>query len=126
MQKRLNDLIETRLGYLREMGDAVVQDEAEEESGKDGLPAKIYENHMAFFAWKFFMKSSVNLANGFAPVAILLWGGWLVIEGQTTVGVIVAFLSGTEKISGPIRNLLGFYRIVAQAQVQHEMIARWM
>jgi len=40
--------------------------------------------------------------------------------------VIVAFLSGFDRISGPIRDLIAFYRLAAQAEVQHAMIARWM
>jgi hypothetical protein len=40
--------------------------------------------------------------------------------------VLLAFVSGFERMAGPIRDLIGFYRLAAQAGVQHEMIAGWM
>ena len=54
------------------------------------------------------------------------FGGYLVMQGQTQVGVIVAFISGFEKISAPVRELVSFYRVAEQARVQHDMIAKWM
>jgi len=35
-------------------------------------------------------------------------------------------VSGFDRISGPIRELITFYRNRAQAGVQHDMIAAWM
>jgi ABC-type bacteriocin/lantibiotic exporter with double-glycine peptidase domain len=64
--------------------------------------------------------------NGLAPLSVLVVGGYMVIEGQTTIGVIVAFITGFERLSDPLRELLNYYRVAAQAGVQHDMIARWM
>jgi ABC-type bacteriocin/lantibiotic exporter with double-glycine peptidase domain len=50
----------------------------------------------------------------------------MVIEGETTIGVVVAFISGFDRMSTPLRELIAYYRIAAQASVQHRMIARWM
>jgi ABC-type bacteriocin/lantibiotic exporter with double-glycine peptidase domain len=50
----------------------------------------------------------------------------MVIQGETTVGVIVAFISGFDRLSAPLRELVNYYRVAAQAAVQHRMIARWM
>ena len=61
-----------------------------------------------------------------APLGILAFGGWLAIRGETTLGVLLAVVSGFERISGPIRDLIGFYREAAQAGVQHRLIADWM
>jgi ABC-type bacteriocin/lantibiotic exporter with double-glycine peptidase domain len=72
------------------------------------------------------MKSTTNLLTNSAPLSVLLMGGWLVIEGRTTVGVVVAFLSGLQRLEDPLRELLNVYRLAAQARVRHDMIARWM
>jgi len=53
-------------------------------------------------------------------------GGLLVIDDAASAGMIVAFLAGLQRISGPIRDLIGFYRQAAQAQVQYCMITKWM
>jgi len=39
---------------------------------------------------------------------------------------VVAFISGFERLATPLRELIAYYRIAAQANVQHKMIARWM
>lgn len=50
----------------------------------------------------------------------------MVMMGETQVGVIVAFLSGFDRLSSPIRELISFYRVAAQASVQHRLIGEWM
>ena len=123
MQRRINRLLEQRLELMRGLGDDIA---AEATEPPDRRLSGIYENRMRFMFWKLAMKALLNLLNSLAPLSVLIWGGWLAIEGQTTVGVLVAFLAGFEKLSGPIRGLITFYRTAAQAEVQHNMIAKWM
>lgn len=125
LQRKLNRLIETRVGLLRDLGDEISG------AGQDSAKAKnllqpIYTNRMQFFALKFAMKSALNLLNALGPLTVLLLGGYLVMQGEVEVGVIVAFISGFEKISSPLRELISFYRVAAQADVQHRLIAKWM
>lgn len=123
MQRRLNDLIEARLGMMRAFGEAITKESA----GRDAaLVAVIYRNHVRFYVIKHLMKAMLNLLNALAPLSVLLFGGWMVVQGETTIGVLVAFLSGFQRLADPIRSLITFYRETAQARVQHDMIARWM
>jgi ABC-type bacteriocin/lantibiotic exporter with double-glycine peptidase domain len=55
-----------------------------------------------------------------------VWGGYLAIQGETDIGTIVAFITGFDRLSGPLRELISFYRTAAQANVQRDMIARWI
>ena len=125
VQSRLNRLVERRLSLVRAFGDSIV-DGDEDETGQRGRIVAILRNRMAFARLKAILKGALNLLNGAAPLAILLFGGWLAINGETTLGVVVAFVSGLERIAAPIRGLIGFYRLAAQADVQHDMIARRM
>lgn len=123
MQARLNRLVERRLLYMRKYAGALA------DGGEDDLsdlPKMLYRNRMAFFAWKFLMKSVLNLLNSAAIVSVIIVGGLLVIRGETTVGVVVAFVSGFSRLSDPIRALIGFYRETAQASVHHRLIGKWM
>lgn len=124
MQRRINKLLERRLSLMRALGDdiAAAQDGSETQDRLDD----IYGNRMRFMFWKLLMKGLLNLLNALAPLSVLIWGGWLAIQGETTVGVLVAFLTGFDKLAGPIRGLISFYRTAAQAEVQHRMIAKWM
>ena len=93
---------------------------------EEGRLSGIYRNRMAFEFWKNLMKAVLNTLNLLAPLAVLGWGGYLVIQGETTVGVLVAFISGFDRLAAPVRELLTFYRSAQQAAVQHEQIAKWM
>lgn len=122
MQRRLNRLVGIRLELLRRLGDRV-----SEGCGSEAPEiGSVFRNRMKFFVWKFGLKALLNLLNGLAPLGVLIWGGLMAIDGETTVGVLVAFLAAFERMSGPIRQLIAFYRQAAQAEVQHRMIARWM
>jgi len=126
MQRYLNTLVERHVGYMRTLGDEVADLGATTDSGDLNILKKIFSNRLRFNMLKFLLKAVLNLLNSLGPLAVLLYGGYLVMMGETQVGVIVAFISGFDRISSPVRELVGFYRVYAQANVQHQMIAKWM
>ncbi len=126
IQIRLNRLMEKRVGYMRDLGDSISTDVGPEAATSETLLPKIYGNRLQFVALKVAMKALINLVNLLAPLSVLVFGGYLAIEGETSLGVIVAFISAFERLADPIRELMTFYRTAAQANVQHEMIANWM
>ena len=123
LQRRLNRLVNRRILMLRGLGDDISQEEIGTTSER--LTA-IFRNRMAFQFWKNLMKAVLNTLNLLAPLAVLGWGGYLVIQGEQTMGVLVAFLSGFDRLAAPVRELLTFYRTAQQAAVQHASIAHWM
>ena len=123
IQRRLNRLVDEHLDDVRALGEDLG---TEAGAPADGRLESIYDNRIAFSFWKSLMKTLINTLNLLAPLAVLGWGGWLVIQGQTTIGVLVAFLSGFDRLAAPVRELLTFYRNAQQAAVQHASIARWM
>lgn len=122
MQRKVNRLTAERLRRLRAFG-RHVSNLAGPQSDEIGA---IYRNRLLIHLWKGAMKAVLNLANHLAPLGILLWGGVMVIEGETTLGVLIAFTAGFERMAAPARELIGFYRKAQQAGVQHIMIAEWM
>ena len=134
IQRIVNRFVERRIGLLRDFGEQVALAGAQSHPGDDaGLDSEhdakldaIYGNRIRIYLWKFASKSLVNLFNGLAPVAALVVGGYLVIVGQTSLGVVVAFISGFKRLADPLRELVAFYRLAAQSRVRHEAIARWM
>ena len=125
MQKLLNRLIKKRVELVRSLGDTI----AEIDEPIDTMPEivkSIYLNRMRFTFVKYFMKALINFLNTLGPLTVLIYGGYLVIEGETTAGVIVAFLSGFQRMSGPVRGLIGFYRLTAQTSVQYHMLKKWI
>lgn len=124
MQKRLNLLVEKRLILMRRYSAVLGHDDPGEGIGR--RKTQLYRNRISFFVWKFLLKGVMNLMNALAPLAILIVGGWLAIRGETSVGVIVSFVSGFSRLADPIRSLIGFYREASQANVYHRLIGGWM
>ena len=124
LQRRLNDLTRVQVATLRDFGDAVLDG-----GGPDATTPMLnvlYSNRMAFHLWKNVLKTALSLLGAAAPLSVLVVGGLLVLDGQASAGMIVAFLSGFQRIAAPIRDLLTFYREAAQAGVRYEMVRRWM
>jgi ABC-type bacteriocin/lantibiotic exporter with double-glycine peptidase domain len=128
MQRRINRLVQRQVTLARGFGGAVATLQGHDGDGRfaDRLAHLLFLNRMAIAVWKQALKAGLNLLNNAAPLALLIVGGAMAIRGETSVGVLVAFLSGFQRMSEPIRNLIAFYRQAAQASVQHTMIARWM
>jgi len=129
LQTRLNEIYEKQVGLIRKLGDETVtiasERQADEVSGSPTARA-IYWNRLRYHFLKYGLKTLLNVASALAPLSVLVIGGYLVIQGQTTIGVVVAFVSGFERLSSPLRDLLNFYRDYQQASVQHRLIAQWV
>ena len=131
VQRYVNRLLEARVSMLRDLSDNLVElrrqsAEEESESGLVDRLDRIYGNRMRTFLLKFVLKAFINLLNAVTPLVVLVVGGYLVIQGETTIGIVVAFISGFDRLANPLRELIAYYRFAAQANVQHEMIAKWM
>ena len=57
------------------------------------------------------------------PLAVLGFGGWLVMQGQSSVGALLVFITGLQKVGDPLDQLMGFYRTTQNALVKDELIA---
>lgn len=86
----------------------------------------IFRNRMELYLLKFGLKTLLNIANAFGSLSVLIVGGYLVIKGQTTIGTVVAFISGFQRLSDPVGDLLDFYRSYSQTRVQYQMILDWI
>ncbi|TCR65682.1 ABC transporter ATP-binding protein [Bosea sp. BK604] len=129
MQEQLNTLVERQVGLVRKLGDEAVGqtvDSPERTGGPFPTIIAIFHNRLRFYFLKYGLKTLLNVVNALGPLMVLVVGGWMVIHGQTTLGTVVAFISGLERLSNPMRDLLNFYREYQQAKVQYEMIAKWL
>lgn len=120
IQRVINRQAELRTRLLRQLADRLVAQTPTARS--EQRIERVHRLRIRIVLWKFLLKGANNLLSQLGPVAILLVGGWLIIDGQTTVGTVVAFLSGFERITDPARELLNFYRRLAQARVQFGLL----
>ena len=129
MQADLNTLVERQVGLVRRLGDETVTQAAgkSKATGKEFRTIRaIFRNRIQFYFFKYGLKTLLSVANAVGTLVVLIVGGYLVIQGKTTIGIIVAFVSGFERISNPLHDLLNFYREYEQAKVQLQMIGEWV
>ena len=125
----VNTLVERQVGLVRRLGDEAVTQTASKSkttSREFSTIRAIFRNRIRFYFLKYGLKTLLSVANSMGTLVVLVVGGYLVIQGKTTIGVVVAFVSGFERISGPLRDLLNFYREYEQAKVQLQMIVKWV
>jgi ABC-type bacteriocin/lantibiotic exporter with double-glycine peptidase domain len=139
VQRRVNRQTRRRVKLMRRMGDAVAEATTIAESGT-GRPPRFTRAEAAFdagavgirdtrvrlFRWQYVGKVLVNVFSHLGPLTVLMFGGYLVIVGQTSLGIIVAFVSGFERLAEPARELFGFYQLVSMTRVEYHTIGEWI
>lgn len=63
-----------------------------------------------------------NLAVFLARIAAIAVGGWLVVEGQATLGTLLAFLGYIGALFGPVQGLSDVYKTLRTAQVSLDQV----
>jgi ATP-binding cassette, subfamily B, multidrug efflux pump len=64
----------------------------------------------------------VEFDSALATIAVIAYGGYLAIQGQVTIGVIVAFLAYITRFFAPIRTLTQFYNQLQAATAGAEKV----
>ncbi len=83
---------------------------------------KLYGLLKKLFIVKYAMKFANNLFQSFGPFILFLIGGYLAINGEFTLGALVAFLSAYEKVYDPWKELLEYYQSFQDAKVRYNQI----
>ncbi|WP_395713828.1 hypothetical protein [Reyranella sp.] len=125
-QPILNRLSRSKITIVRALSDAVLRDGRHDPTSgadPDALIGRIYDLRLRFAKLKIATKSFNQLITGLGLLGILLVGGWLAIQGRTEIGIIVAFMSGYERMTGPARDLLNFYRRLSMMRMQYRLVA---
>ncbi len=122
-QLQVNRLVAQRVQVLRGATDKIVhQDVVEVQQAVLDDFDQIYETRRVMFVWKLSTKFVLSTINGMGTVAVLLLGGWLVIEGRTDVGTVVAATIGLGRLTAPTAFLIAFYRQVSATRVKYELL----
>jgi len=122
-QSRVNALVAERVKILRDTTNRLTatQTDAIARSVLDGFDA-IFETRRRMFLWKLSTKFLLSSINGVGTVAVLMLGGWLVLQERTDVGTVVAATIGLGRLQGPTAFLIAFYRQVSAARIKFELI----
>ncbi len=136
LQKKFNTWNQKRITTVREMSDTVneaingiveIQSYNRYEFEKNRISrliAKLYHITITLNLYKFGIKFSGNFFQALGPFLLFLIGGHLAINGQFSLGALVAFLSAHEKLYDPWQELRLFYQEYQNALVVYKQITR--
>jgi ABC-type bacteriocin/lantibiotic exporter with double-glycine peptidase domain len=129
VQPRIDRLTGEKTKAQRSLGETVLQHDDDADSAEEGTRTRIdrliemlYGLKIKIAGLKYGVKFTNNLLGHLGPLSVLVIGGYLVIQGETTLGTIVAFVSGYDKMSNPARDLLNFYRRLSMMRVQYRLV----
>ena len=127
-QARLNRLAGEKAITVRTLGNFIV-DNAEPDllnkpppEGFTTLTDQILRLRTRFLMTKNIMKTLNNLLIALGPFGVIAYGGYLVIQGKVEVGVILAFVSGLERLGSPIRELIASYGAITDARMRYRIL----
>ncbi|WP_210485402.1 ABC transporter transmembrane domain-containing protein [Microvirga antarctica] len=127
IQKPINRVVRTNLELLRAGGDLAVSAVGIEQDDEVLATFEgVYEAKKRFHLLKLSMKSALNACTAFGTVGTLVLGGWLVINGDTDVGTVVAALSGLTRLARPWNDLVAFYRSLNSVRVRFKFLEETM
>lgn len=123
VQKKIKQGVKRRVQLLRGASDSIHGSDFRQvdQAILDDF-SEIFEARRSIVFLKLSSKGALRVLNSIGTVAVLFLGGWLVLQGRTDIGTVVAALAGLTKISGPWIELVAFYRSLSAIQVRFEMI----
>jgi ABC-type multidrug transport system fused ATPase/permease subunit len=129
IQRRINTLVRERVRTVRRAGDLIV-DNMQDTGGSAGSRGSeigtafetIYGVRLRVFKLKFGLKVLVSGLQSVGVFALLFVGGIMVLNGRTEIGIVVAFISGLDRVLDPWRELIAFVRSTSAAKVQFDLI----
>jgi ABC-type multidrug transport system fused ATPase/permease subunit len=130
IQRRINSLVGERVVTVRRAGDLVVDNmQGGAGSSASSLGSEIgkafetiYGVRLRMFKLKFGLKALVSGLQSGGVFALLFVGGIMVLNGKTEIGIVVAFISGLDRVIDPWRELIAFVRSTSAAKVQFDLI----
>ncbi|WP_068317056.1 ABC transporter ATP-binding protein/permease [Polycladidibacter hongkongensis] len=89
------------------------------------LSERLYRNfkiRFDIYNRKFLIKFLNNFMNQLTPFFFYLIGGYLVIEGDLSIGALLAVIAAYKDLAGPWKELLAFYQRTADVTVKYQTV----
>lgn len=123
IQARINRRLRERVQALRDASDRISESalaRVEDQVVADFRDA--FAARRRIFLLKLSAKFALGAISAAGAVGILFLGGWLVIQGRSDVGTVVASLTGLTRLEAPWRELISFFRSVSAVRVKYAML----
>ncbi|WP_170349188.1 ABC transporter transmembrane domain-containing protein [Ruegeria atlantica] len=122
-QRKVNVFVAERVRILRSSTDRLTTEDIDAVARDiEAQFDDIYNTRRRMFLWKLSAKFLLSVINGAGTVGVLMLGGYLVLNGKTDVGTVVAATSGLGRIQGPTAFLIAFYRQVSANRIKYDLM----
>ncbi len=124
-QARMNRLSQRKALKLRDLGSFIIDNPEEDLHSHEpphefiSLTDDILRLRIKYIMNKNVMKTINNMLIALGPFGVISYGGYMAIQGQIEVGIILAFVSGLERLGGPIRDIVGSYSQITDARMRY-------
>ena len=134
LQRQINNLNKERILVVRSLSDRIGETVTGVESLRtiNGLSytladfssrfGDIFKIRLQIYNLKFLMKFLNNFINQLTPFLFLSIGGYLVIQGELTVGALAAALASHKDLMSPWRELLAYYSQIQDVSLRYRTI----
>jgi len=126
IQRRINVHVRERSHTLVRAGDLMVEPTLNHGSSIGNEISKafktIYLARRAVFTLKFGLKFLISALQSMSVFVLLFAGGIMVLNGKTEIGIVVAFISGLDRVLEPWREMIAFLRSTSAARVQFDLM----
>ncbi len=134
LQRQVNELGKARVRQVRVLAERIGESTAgvadirandatayERARFADEL-GRVFFIRFKIFRKKFFIKFLNNFLAQLAPFLFYSIGGYLVLQGELTIGAILAIVAAHEKLASPWKELLTYYQLMWDSQIKYEQV----
>ncbi|RCX17081.1 subfamily B ATP-binding cassette protein MsbA [Fontibacillus phaseoli] len=88
----------------------------------EGINGKYLSRAMAHSRWNAWTFAIINTLTDIAPLLVIGYGGYEVIQGRLTLGTFVAFFGYLDRLYAPLKRLINSSTILTQASASWERV----
>ncbi len=85
----------------------------------DSLVDRLLKIRIVWSLYRFAVKTANGFFTSLGPFLVFMLGGYLTIKGQLELGALVAFLSAQERLFDPWKELIEFYQVYQDGNINY-------
>jgi len=131
LQAKVNRLSRERVAEIRSLGGELGEQSANSFQSIKSRPVamslqRVESIRLKIYRVKFFMKAINNFLSALTPFFFYAIGGYLVIEGNLSLGALVAVLAAYKDFSAPLKELFRYYQISEDVRIRYNEVIRYL
>lgn len=134
LQRQVNELGKRRVRQVREIAERIgettqgtrdmrANDTTQYEGARFSKELeKVFYIRFEIYKKKFFIKFLNNFIQQLGPFFFYAIGGYLVIQGEITIGALIGVINAHKELYSPWKELLTYYQLMSDARIKYEQV----